>query len=102
MNIIEKVSTNDLGTTDIFERLSNDILEQLAGLCTHIVYEAGEYCAVQGDKIDHIMIVNGGKVAIEMRIEVPPHIHVVTIATLTKGKVCAWSALAFLMCLPPR
>jgi CRP-like cAMP-binding protein len=89
----EQVSAKDLRRTDVFAGLSDFSLEQIASLCSHSIYETGEYCAVQGEKMDHMLIVNGGKVAVEMQIEVPPHTHAVTIATLTKGRVCAWSAL---------
>ncbi|MDD5289277.1 MAG: hypothetical protein PHY28_09245, partial [Dehalococcoidales bacterium] len=34
-----------------------------------------------------------GRVAIEMRIDVAPYNQKSTVATLTKGQVCAWSAL---------
>ena len=90
---MKQVSTKDLRGVDIFAGFSDDSLEQIANFCSHSVCEGGEYCAVQGEKIDQLLIVNGGKVAIEMRIEVAPHSHTVTIATLTKGGVCAWSAL---------
>jgi len=93
MEITERVSSKDLRGTDIFAGLSDDTLEQIASTCKQQLYEAGEYCAVQGELTDQLFIVNGGKVAIEMRIHVAPHTHTVTIATLTKGSVCAWSGL---------
>ncbi|MBA7711151.1 hypothetical protein ES703_120106 [subsurface metagenome] len=93
MEITEQVSSKDLRGADIFAGLSDDNLEQIAKSCKQHLYEAGEYCAVQGEMTDHLFIANGGKVAIEMRIHVAPHTHTVTIATLTKGSLCAWSAL---------
>ena len=93
MEITERVSSKDLRGTDIFAGLSDDTLEQIASPCKQCLYEAGEYCAVQGEITDNLFIVNGGKVAIEMRIHVALHTHSVTIITLTKGSLCAWSAL---------
>lgn len=89
----EQVSIEDLRATDVFAGLSDDSLGQIAKLCTQRAYQAGEYCAVQGETTDQMLIVDRGKVAIEMRIEAGAHTHALTIATLTKGKVCAWSAL---------
>ena len=93
MEITERVSSKDLRGTDIFAGLSDDTLEQIASSCKQRLYEVGGYCAVQGEITDHLFIVNGGKVAIEMQIHVAPHTHSVTITTLTKGSLCAWSAL---------
>lgn len=93
MNTQEQISIKDLRGADIFAGLSDPNLEQIAEVCTQRTYQAGERCAVQGETTDEVRIVNGGKVAIEMRIEVTPYTQTVTIATLTKGNVFAWSAL---------
>lgn len=93
MQIGERVSTKDLRGVDIFTALSDNSLEQVAKFCKQRVCEAGEYCGAQGETTDQLLIVNGGKVAIEMRVDVAPHTHTVTVTTLTKGRVCAWSAL---------
>ena len=93
MKTAERVSAEDVRGTDVFAGLPNDSLERIANSCSHSVYEAGEYLATQDEKMDRLLIVNGGKVAVEMRVEVARHTHAVTIATLGRGKVCAWSAL---------
>lgn len=93
MEITQVVSVGDIRGVDIFAGLPDDSLKEIVPACTQRTYKAGEYCAVQGKTIDHLLIVNGGKVAVEMRIDVLRHTYTVTIATLTKGNVCAWSAL---------
>ncbi len=93
LQVMERVSNKCLRDTDIFAGLSDYHLEQIAKFCEERVYQTGEHCATQGETIDQLLIVNGGKVAIDMRIEVARRMHTLTIATLTKGRVCAWSAL---------
>ena len=89
----ERVSVAELQGTEIFAGLSDDNLELIAEWCSQCICEAGEYCAVMGDTTDELLIINWGKVAIEMQVEVAPYTHTVTITTLTKGRVCAWSAI---------
>lgn len=103
-----RVPVSELRGVDIFAGLSDNDLAQISRICTQEVYDAGEYCARQGDTTDELRIVNVGKVALEMRINVVPYTQTVTIATLTPGKVCAWSALvephvltASIKCLEP-
>ncbi len=93
MRTEEQLSARGLRGTDIFAGLSDSSLEQIAKFCKQRLCQAGEYSAVEGEMIDQLLIVNGGKVAIEMRVNVPPHTHTVTVTTLTKGSVGAWSAL---------
>lgn len=93
MKTAERVSAKDLRGTDIFAGLSADDLERIAGSCSWIACQPGEYCALEDETIRQLLIVAEGKVTIEMRVVAPPHTQTVTIATLTKGKVCAWSAL---------
>lgn len=93
MATIQRVSVVDLRGVDIFAGLSDDILEQIASACTHNAYKAGEYCAIQGKATDQILIVNSGKVSVEMRVGVARHSHTVTVKTLTKGQLGAWSAI---------
>ena len=89
----QRISLADLKGVDIFAGLTNENLEEIAKHCTQFTFRAGEYAAVQGKTTDELMIVNGGKVAIEMWIEVPRHSYSLTVTTLTKGRVSAWSAL---------
>ena len=89
----QRISLADLKGVDIFAGLTNENLEEIAKHCTQFTFRVGEYVAVQGKTTDELMIVNGGKVAIEMWIEVPRHSYSLTVTTLTKGRVSAWSAL---------
>ncbi len=93
MNTEDQISIKDLQGVDIFAGLSNHDLEQIAKVCSQRIYQPGEQCAVQSEIIYELRIVNGGKVAIEMRIEVTPYTQTLGIATLTRGNVLAWSAL---------
>lgn len=93
METVRLVPMLDLRGVDIFAGLPDESLEQIASVCTQRAYKAGEYCAVQGKTTDQLLIVNGGKVAVEIRVDVPRYSHTVTIATLTKGNVGAWSAI---------
>lgn len=89
----ERVMVKDLQGVDVFARLSDSDLAQIASFCTQDTYETGKYCAVQGDTTNQLHIVNEGRVAVEMRIEVAPYTQTINIATLGRGKVYAWSAL---------
>lgn len=93
MIVGEKVSTQDLRSVDIFAGLSEDDLKKIARVCNQRAYQAGECCAAEGETTDQLCIVNGGKVAIEMRIDVAPYTQMLNVAALGKGRVCAWSAL---------
>jgi len=90
---IAPVPIADLRGVDIFAGLSDENLGLIVKSSVIRGYRAGEYCAVQGKTTDQLLIVNSGKVAVEVWVDVPRHSHTVTIATLTKGRVCAWSAL---------
>lgn len=93
MKLAERIPVRDLRGVDVFSRLSDDDLSCIANYCIRDVYEAGKYCALQGNTTDELHIVNEGKVAVEMRVDVVPFTQTVNIANLGKGKVCAWSAL---------
>ena len=93
VNTREQISTKDLRGVDIFAGLSDHDLEQIAKPCIERTYQAGERCAVQGETADELHIVNGGKVAIEKRIEVTPYTQRLGIATLRRGNVFAWCAV---------
>ena len=83
----------DLRGVDIFAGLSKYDLEQIAEICNRRIYHTGELCAVQGETTDELRIVNAGKVAIELRIEVAPYTQTLRIATLTGGNVFAYCSL---------
>ncbi len=93
MRAVERASVRDLRDVDIFTRLADSDLEEIARYCEQDTYAAGEYCALQGDTTEELHIVKEGKVAVEVRIDVAPYTQTVNIATLGRGKVVAWSAL---------
>lgn len=83
----------DLRDVEIFDGLDAENMEKIRAFCVPNNYDGGEYIGVQGEHTDELLIVNSGKVAIEMRIEVPPYKQKLMVANLTKGQVCSWSAL---------
>ncbi len=93
MNTQEQLLIRSLRETDIFAGLSNYDLERIAGICDLRTYQAGERCAVQNQTADELGIVNEGKFAVEIRLEVVPYTQTLNVATLTKGNAFAWSAL---------
>ena len=95
MNTGAKVSIKDLRCVDLFAGLSDQELENIAKACILRRYKPGEYCAIENETTDELLIVNEGTVAIEMRCK---HTHdcfaqALGIGTLTKGNVVSWSAL---------
>jgi CRP-like cAMP-binding protein len=93
MQTAQRVTIADLKGSDIFSGIPDESLEPIARYCHQQDFRVGEYAAIQGKATDHLLIVNSGKVAIEMRIDIPRYTHTINFATLTKGHVCAWSAL---------
>lgn len=93
MKQIKGCMIEDLQGVEVFVGLNDIDLEQIRKLCVHKSYTAGEYCGIHDEPADELLIVNSGKVAIEMGIEVPPYTQKLTVATLTKRQVCSWSAL---------
>lgn len=84
---------DELLHVDVLNGLNADDLEGISGLCIFKSYSKGEYCGHANEPADELLIVNKGKVAIEMRIDVPPYNQKLSVAKLSKGQVCAWSAL---------
>lgn len=93
MTAKDQVSIEDLQGVDIFSGLSAQELELIAKVCRQRTYQAGERCGTQGEVTDELLIVNGGKVAIETRIEVAPYTQTLGLTVLAKGNVFGWSAL---------
>jgi CRP-like cAMP-binding protein len=93
METAQRVSIADLKEVDIFAGLPDKDLEEIAKYCSIHSYRAGEYAAVQGKSTESLMIMNGGKAAVEMWVDIPRDNYTITIANLTKGRVCAWSAV---------
>ena len=93
MKTAGQVSIKDLQCVDIFAGLSDEELKPIVRVSSQRTYQAGARCAAEGEITDELRIVNEGKVAIEMKIEAAPYTQTLGIATLTRGKVFAWSAL---------
>ena len=93
MNTRDQVSITDLRGVDVFVRLSDDELEQIAKICRQRTCQAGERCAVLGEPTDDLGIVNEGKVVIELPISIPPYTQKLSVATLRRGNVFTWPAL---------
>jgi len=79
----------------IFEGLTDDELGRIAALCREKVYEAGTTIHEEGAAAEHLYIVQEGKVALEMELELQPYASPkqTTIEVVTKGEVFGWSAL---------
>jgi CRP/FNR family transcriptional regulator, cyclic AMP receptor protein len=92
LNTAQEMVFSDLQGVEIFAGLTDDVLGMIAKLCTLRSYSADEYVAVEGKTTDYFFIVHNGKVAIESKIEIPGYTHILTLDTLTRGRVCAWSA----------
>ena len=73
----------DLRRVDIFEVLSDDLLQQLAEKVNTRRYAAGERILKQGEDGDQLFIVEHGEVAVQLE---PPGAPVVELARLGKGK----------------
>ena len=86
----------DLRGVDIFTGLSSHDLEHIAGICSQRIYHVGELCAIQGETTDELRIINTGKVAIELRIEVAPYTQTLRITTLIGGNAFPYCSLSSL------
>jgi CRP-like cAMP-binding protein len=86
------VSISELRDTNIFSGFTDDDLEYIARICRRRFHRAGEYCTIQGMTSDVLQILNDGKVAIEMRIEVAPSTQTLRVGTLTRGDIIDFSA----------
>ncbi len=89
----DKVMVRDLHAVEVFSGLSDMELGRIAPICSKIIYQAGERGPIQGETTDKLLIVDSGKVVVEMQVDVPPYSHTVIVDTLARGRVCAWSAL---------
>jgi len=100
METVQRVPIETLQVADIFAGLPDNNLEQIARCCTRRSYKAGDYCVLQGKTPDHLIIVNEGKLGIEMRVDTPRYSHNVITGNLTNGQVGAWSVLVPPFLLP--
>lgn len=84
-----------LSKNPIFEDLTEDELESIATFCQEKVYEAGATIHEEGVAAEYLYIVQEGKVALEMKLELQPYASPkqTTIEVVTQGEAFGWSAL---------
>ena len=87
-----QISIDELRDIELFAGLSDDEFERIAKISSRRSYLVGEHCTIQGITSDELQILNEGKVAIEMRVEVAPSTQILRIATLTRGNILDFSA----------
>lgn len=79
----------------IFEGLTDDELDRITALCREEVYEAGATIFEEDGAADYLYLLEEGKVALEMELELRPYASPkqTTIEVATEGEVFGWSAL---------
>jgi len=89
------VPTGVIGKFPLFHGLTQEELEAVAMICREEVYEAGAILYEEGERIDRVYIVERGKVALEIKVQLGPwgprRQRVVQL--LTSGQVFGWSAI---------
>ncbi|MBA7617290.1 Adaptive-response sensory-kinase SasA [subsurface metagenome] len=80
-----------LATSQLFERLTDEELDKITGLCSEEVYEAGSTLFREGEVGNRLYIVEEGRVVLEMAIRLGPGSgRQGTIAVITKGQGFGW------------
>jgi signal-transduction protein with cAMP-binding, CBS, and nucleotidyltransferase domain len=104
----KECTTDDLINVDVLNGLKANELQEVGDLCIFKSYAKGEYCGHVNEPAEELLIVNKGKVTIELRIDLPPYNQKLSVAKLSKGQICAWSALvepnvltSSIMCVEP-
>ncbi|MBM4465070.1 MAG: cyclic nucleotide-binding domain-containing protein [Chloroflexi bacterium] len=89
------ISIRTLREFPIFEGLTDDELERIAAFCREEVYEAGTTIHEEGSVAEYMYIVQGGKVILELELELQPYASPrrTTIEVVSKGEAFGWSAL---------
>ena len=89
------VTIQILSKFPIFQGLTDDELERIAALCREEVYEAGTVVHEEGSAAKHFYIVQDGKVALELGLELQPYASTrrTIIEVVTKGQAFGWSSL---------
>lgn len=79
----------------MFEGLSHAELADIAEISQRLVFEAGETIFVEGNVADKLYVLEDGKVALEMRVQMDPSqpVRHTIIDVLGPGEPFAWSAL---------
>ncbi|MFC2024814.1 ATP-binding protein [Chloroflexota bacterium] len=84
-----------LATSQLFEGLTDDELDRIAGFCSEEVYEAGTTIISEGEVANKLYIVEEGKVVLEMTLRLGPGSgRQGNIDVVTKGQMFGWSAIA--------
>jgi signal transduction histidine kinase len=90
------VSVRVLRRASVFEGLSDNQLEAIAGLCRETSYVAGAFICREGDPAEELYIVREGQVALEMALRVWPteRVRQVHIETLGPGDAFGMSRVS--------
>ena len=81
---------NILMKTALFDGLTQDQLDQLANLAQSVRFEVDEMLNEQGHYAEFLYILLSGEVHIRFK---PPDGEMITVAKVTEGGVCGWSAV---------
>jgi len=79
----------------VFQMLTNEDLEKVSRLVVHREHDAGAVVFRQGDPADDLVVLQEGKVALQMQLSVaPPQMNRnVTVDIVTNNDVLGWSAI---------
>ncbi|MEE8372279.1 MAG: cyclic nucleotide-binding domain-containing protein [Dehalococcoidia bacterium] len=80
---------------EVFQALGDADLEQLLSLAVEREYEAGDAIFHQGDVAKDLLVLQGGKAALQMQlsVELPRMSKSVTVDIVTNNDVLGWSAI---------
>ncbi|MDP2719265.1 MAG: cyclic nucleotide-binding domain-containing protein [Dehalococcoidia bacterium] len=89
------VSINFLKESEIFRGLSESQLQKIAAIAGEKSYPAGSILFKEGSQARNLYIVEEGKVALEMKINMGGNqpARLATVDALTKGEALGWSSL---------
>ena len=79
----------------VFQRLTNEQIKKLAAIATVENHPAGTLLYKAGDPADKFYIVQEGKVILDLKADLGPHVPPmqVTVDVITKGESMGWSAV---------
>lgn len=79
----------------VFSTLSDTELEKVAGLALEKQYEAGTTICQEGDSAEELLVIQEGKVALQMVLPKTPEqmSRRITVDLLSRNEVIGWSAI---------
>ncbi len=89
------VPVEALANKPIFEGLSHAELADIAEVSQRVTFEPGDTVFLEGQQADKLYVLEDGKVALEMRVQLDPNqpVRHTIIDVLGPSEVFAWSAL---------